>query len=90
METPPIDDLTNLCTPQSHPFPMPPAPCSEDYDNADFLQKIMEELCLNNANLPVMDLQNSLEVSPPFPNRCDSPYLDNPMEDTWWTIPRAA
>ena len=59
------------------------APYSDDYENADFLQKMVDELGITNENLPEMDLKNLLEVSPPSPNRCDSPYLNDPMEDPW-------
>ena len=78
-----MDDLATLCTPQSQLFQLPPAPCSEDYDNANFLQKMVDKLNLTNANLAEMELQNLLEVWPPSPNRCDSPYLNDPMDDPW-------
>ena len=39
---------------------MQPAPCSDDYENADFLQKMVDELGLSNANLQEMDLKNLL------------------------------
>ena len=68
---------------------MPPAPCSEDYDNADLLQKMVDELGQTNANLPEINLQNLLKVSPPSsPNRCDSLYLNDLAEDYWWNLPQ--
>ena len=48
---------------------------------------MMGEFGLTNANLPKMELHNLLEVSPP-PNRCELPYLNDPIKDPWWNSPQ--
>ena len=89
----PLANSATLSTPPFQKFPMPPDPSSEEIRNADFLKKMVDELGLTNApdlnvdNLPDLNLGSMLDIPPPLPNPSDSLYLNDQMDDTWWSSP---